>query len=138
MKPFADADGLLRHVHELGQKVVFASSADEKEVAHYVSLMRLGRVVDATTSIDDLETSMPAGDIFQATLNKVAPLSVDQVIVVGDTSYDVEAAAKCDIRAIALRSGRFDDAVLIGAGVIALYDDAADLLARDATSALGR
>ncbi|WP_457355287.1 YhjD/YihY/BrkB family envelope integrity protein [Sphingomonas sp. UYP23] len=138
VEPFADADRLLRHVHGLGQKVVLASSADKKEVAHYISLMKIGRVVDATTSIDDVETSKPAGDIFGVALDNVAPLSADQVIVVGDTPYDVEAAAKCGIRAIALRSGGFDDAVLIGAGAIALYDDAADLLARYANSALGR
>lgn len=125
-------------MQKLGQKVVLASSADAKEVAHYVSLMKLGRVVSATTSIDDVETSKPAGDIFQAALDKVKPLSADQVIVVGDTPYDIEAAAKCGIRAIALRSGGFDDAVLMSAGAIALYDDAADLLARYTTSVLGR
>ncbi len=138
VKPFTDADRLLRHVQKLGQKVVLASSADAKEVAHYVSLMKLGRVVSATTSIDDVETSKPAGDIFHAALDKVRPLSADQVIVVGDTPYDIEAAAKCGIRAIALRSGGFDDAVLMSAGAIALYDDAADLLARYTTSVLGR
>nr|WP_277923425.1 YhjD/YihY/BrkB family envelope integrity protein [Sphingomonas sp. TREG-RG-20F-R18-01] len=138
VRPFADADRLLRHVHGQGQKVVLASSADAKEVAHYVSMMKLGQVVDATTSIDDVETSKPAGDIFRAALSKVDPMGADEVIVVGDTPYDMEAAAKCGMRAIGLRSGGFDDAGLLHAGAIALYDDAADLLARYASSVLAR
>lgn len=138
VQPFGDAERLLRHVHGLGQKVVLASSADAKEVAHYVSLLKVRFVVGATTSLDDVETSKPAGDIFQAALEKVHPLGADQVIVVGDTPYDIQAAAKCGIRAIGLRSGGFDDAVLTGAGAIALYDDVADLLASYASSALGQ
>ena len=138
MQPFRHAALLLRHVHGLGQKVVLASSADAKEVAHYVSLMKVGSVVDATTSTDDVETSKPAGDIFQAALGKISPLRADQVVVVGDTPYDVQAAAKCGIRAIGLRSGGFDDAVLTDAGAVALYDDVADLLGSYASSALGR
>lgn len=138
VRPFAGAAALLRHAHQLGQKVLLASSADAKEVAHYVSLLDIGSVVDDTTSIDDVETSKPAGDIFQAALGKVRPLTASQVMVVGDTPYDIEAAAKCGIRAIALRSGGFDDAVLTSAGAVALYDDAGELLACYAKSLLGK
>lgn len=138
VEPFADAAALLRHVHGTGRAVVLASSADAKEVQHYVSLLAAGGVVDATTSIDDVESSKPAGDIFAAALKKVKPLGPDQVLVVGDTPYDVEAAAKCGIRTVAVRSGGFDDAVLLKAGAIALYDDVADLLANFADSPLAR
>ncbi|HVF93467.1 MAG TPA: YhjD/YihY/BrkB family envelope integrity protein, partial [Sphingomonas sp.] len=34
--PFAQASALLRHTHRRGQRVVLASSADGKEVAHYI------------------------------------------------------------------------------------------------------
>lgn len=137
VRAFAGAADLLRHAHGLGQKVLLASSADAREVAHYMSLLDVRAVVDDTTSIDDVETSKPAGDIFAAALGKVRPLTASEVMVVGDTPYDVEAAAKCGIRAIALRSGGFDDAVLTSAGAIALYDDAAELLACYARSPLG-
>jgi len=60
------------------------------------------------------------------------------VIVVGDTPYDVEAASKCGIRTVAVRSGGFADDVLLGAGAIALYDDVAELLARFDESPLGQ
>jgi membrane protein len=62
-------------------------------------------------------------------LKKVAPLSASEVMVVGDTPYDVEAAAKCGIAAIAVRSGKFPDDTLRIAGARAIYDDVAALLA---------
>jgi len=137
VRPFEGAAALLQHVHACGQRVVLASSADAKEVKHYVGLLGVGNAVDETTSIDDVETSKPAGDIFASALKKVGPFAPTEVIVVGDTPYDVEAAARCGIRTVALRSGGFDDAVLRKAGAIALYDDAADLLAQYETSPLG-
>lgn len=138
VRPFDGAAALLQHVHACGQRVVLASSADAKEVKHYVGLLGVGNAVDETTSIDDVETSKPAGDIFQSALKKVKPLAPDEVIVVGDTPYDVEAAARCGIRAVGLRSGGFDDGVLRKAGAVALYDDVADLLARYEASPLWR
>jgi YihY family inner membrane protein len=135
--PFNGASELIRHVHASGQRVVLASSAETKEVRHYVGLLGVGKAVDETTSVDDVETSKPAGDIFASALNKVKPLAPHEVIVVGDTPYDVEAASKCGIRTVALRSGGFDDAVLLAAGAAALYDDAADLLRQYDASPLG-
>ncbi|MDF0489562.1 HAD family hydrolase [Sphingomonas sp. H39-1-10] len=138
VKPFPAAAALVRHVHESGRQVVLASSADAKEVAHYVEQLGIGSALHATTTIDDAETSKPAGDIFAAALEKVKPLTPDEVIVVGDTPYDVEAAAKCGIRTVAVRSGGFPDAALREAGAIALYDDVAELLARFDESPLNR
>lgn len=46
----------------------------------------------------------------------------------GDTPYDIEAAKKCGIATIGLRSGKFSDEALQQAGAIALYDDVAALL----------
>jgi len=129
VKPFPQAAALVRHVHESGRRVVLASSADAKEVEHYVTLLGIKDALDAMTTIDDAESSKPAGDIFAAALAKVAPLNPDEVIVIGDTPYDVEAAAKCGIRTVAVRSGGFAEDLLLGSGAIALYDDVADLLA---------
>ena len=82
-----------------------------------------------TTTSDDVENTKPAPDIFATALKKLAPLKADEVIVVGDTPYDIEAAGKCGIAAVGLRSGKFTDVTLLGAGAVALYDDVAALLA---------
>ena len=52
---------------------------------------------------------------------------VDQVIMVGDTPYDVEASHRAGMRIIGVRCGDWDDEGLRGADV--MYDDPADLLA---------
>ena len=48
----------------------------------------------------------------------------------GDTRFDVEAAAKAGLKTIALTCGGTTEAVLRAAGAIAIYRDASDLLAR--------
>lgn len=135
---FPAAAALLRRVHATGRRVVLASSANAKEVAHYVARLGIADVIDATTTIDDAEVSKPAGDIFAAALKKVKPLTPGEVIVVGDTPYDAEAAAKCGISTVAVRSGGFDDGALRAAGATALYDDVAAILADFESSPLGR
>lgn len=138
VKPFPGAHDLLARVHAAGQKVVLASSASAEELDHYLGLLSARDLVQATTSADDVENTKPAPDIFATALEKVAPLSAHEVIVVGDTPYDVEAAAKCGIDTVALRSGKFSEQMLRQAGAIALYDDVAALLADLDHSPLGR
>jgi len=55
--------------------------------------------------------------------------------MLGDTPYDIQAAGKVGIRVIAFRCGGFKDEDLKGA--LAIYDDAADLLAGYDESPLG-
>ena len=129
VKPFRGAHDLLARVHAAGQAVVLASSASAVELDHYLRLLDARELVSATTSADDVENTKPAPDIFAIALKKVAPLSADEVLVVGDTPYDIEAAAKCGIATVALRSGNFADEALRAAGAVAFYDDAAALLA---------
>jgi membrane protein len=138
VKPFPRARDLLVRARAMGQTVVFASSASAEEIDHYLDLLDARGLIGATTSADDVENTKPAPDIFAAALAKVAPLRADEVIVVGDTPYDVEAAAKCGIATVALRSGKFSDSVLRKAGAVAVYDDAAHLLAGFDRSPLGR
>jgi Predicted phosphatases len=56
--------------------------------------------------------------------------------MIGDTPYDVEAAARAGVRCIGFRSGGWNDDRLNGA--IAIYDGPADLLAHYDESPLGR
>jgi HAD superfamily hydrolase (TIGR01549 family) len=137
-KPFAQAHELLACAHDLGQKVVLASSASKAELEHYLDLLDARDLVDATTSSDDVKQTKPAPDIFASALAKLPGILPTEVFVVGDTPYDIEAAAKCGISAVALRSGKFSDVALQKAGAVAIYDDAATLLACYADSPLGQ
>jgi len=137
-KPFTQAHGLLAHAHSLGQRVVLASSASAQELEHYIDLLEARDLIAASTSSDDVKKTKPAPDIFVTALGKLSGIDPTEVIVVGDTPYDIEAAKKCGIAAVAVRSGKFRDAHLQSAGAVAIYDDVAALLANYATSPLGR
>ncbi len=136
-KPFAHAHELLAHVHGLGQRVVLASSASKAELDHYIDLLDARDLVALTTSSDDVERTKPAPDIFATALGNLPGLDPATVLVVGDTPYDIEAAAKCGIAAVGVRSGQFKDEQLRSAGAVAIYDDVAALLADYASSPLG-
>lgn len=126
--PFAAARDLLVKVKDSGRQVVLASSASSSELEHYLGLLDAREIVGVSTTSDDVEKTKPAPDIFATALKKLSPLGASEVIVVGDTPYDIEAAAKCGIAAVGVRSGKFSDETLRGAGAVALYDDVAALL----------
>lgn len=138
VKPFPGAHDLLVRVHEAGQKVVLASSASKSDLEHYLDLLDASGLVAETTSADDVARTKPAPDIFSKALSKLEDTEAEEVLVVGDTPYDIEAAAKCGIRTVALRSGKFSDEALKKAGALCLYDDVAALLADYDGSPLAR
>lgn len=138
VKPFPGARDLIARAHGAGRQVVIASSASKAELDHYLELLDVRDLVAATTSIDDVENSKPAPDIFSTALGKLGGVEADEAIAVGDTPYDVESAGQCGIRTIGLRSGGFSDEALTGAGAVAIYDDAAALLADYDRSPLSR
>src|SRR5918992_163347 len=53
----------------------------------------------------------------------------DEAVMIGDTPYDIAAAAKAGVPTIALRCGGWWDDLALG-GAVAIYDDPADLLAQ--------
>jgi phosphoglycolate phosphatase-like HAD superfamily hydrolase len=128
--PFPGVRPLFERLYAGGIRIVLASSSGADEVAYHLSLIGTADLVFATTSRDDVESSKPCPDIFEAALAKVAPLGAGEVVVVGDTPWDAKAAARAGMAMIGFRSGGFADAELTGAGASTLYDGAADLLAR--------
>ena len=127
VRPFPHARDLLARTRAAGRRVVLASSASKAELDHYVDLLDARDLIDASTTVDDVETSKPAPDIFATALEK-AGVEAAEAVAVGDSPFDVESAAKAGMGTVALRSGGFSDQDLTHAGATALYDDAAALL----------
>lgn len=136
-QPFPGARSLLAHAHGNGQQVVLASSASAAELDHYLDLLDARDLVTATTSSEDVERTKPAPDIFATAMAKLSGIKPDEVIVVGDTPYDIEAALKSRVATVAVLSGGFKDAVLREAGAIRIYRDVATLLTEYDQSPLG-
>jgi HAD superfamily hydrolase (TIGR01509 family) len=128
--PFPEVCALLRTIRDDGRQIVLATSAKQAELDFHVDRMGCGDLVTAATTNDDVEHSKPCPDIFEAALAKVAPLGPDEVVVVGDTPWDVKAAARIGIRAIAVRCGGFPEEELRRAGAAEIYDGPKELIAR--------
>ena len=137
VRPFPHARDLVQRVRDSGRTVVLASSASEGELKHYLKLLDMEQLIDVYTTIDDVENSKPAPDIFAVARDK-AGIDADAVIVIGDAPYDMDAARKCGMTRIAVRSGGFDDAALHEAGAEQIYADVAAILAGFDTSPLVR
>jgi membrane protein len=135
VKPFPGARELLLKVRDSGRKVVLASSASGEELEKHVENLGAADILDGATSKDDVGHSKPCPDIFQAALER-AGVSAEEAIVVGDTPYDIEAARRSGIDAVAVRSGGFPDETLRDA--VAIYDDVGGLLADFEQSPLSR
>ena len=125
VQPFPKAHELLVRVHSAGLKVIFATSGDSKQSDVLLKKLDAEKLTEAKTTSGDAEKSKPEPDIILAALRK-ANLSPTEVIMVGDTPYDIVAAGKANVRTVAVRCGGWKDGDLKGAA--AIYDDPSDLL----------
>ncbi|HYP20393.1 MAG TPA: HAD family hydrolase [Chloroflexia bacterium] len=135
IKAFPRTRDLLLALKARGLKLVVASSAQEDMLDKLLDIAEAKDLIEESTSADDAENSKPDPDIVEASLGKIG-LGPDEVLMLGDTPYDIQAASKLGIGTIGLRCGGWDDAGLKGA--VAVYDDPADLLARLDDSPLTR
>ena len=128
VRPFPGVRPLFERIRSEGLTIALASSGKRPEVERYTDILKIGDLVDLSTSSDDAERSKPHPDIFQAALKKLGATSSDTIHVVGDTPYDAEAAAKAGLRSIGLLCGGFPEADLSAAGCVAIFRDPRDLL----------
>jgi HAD superfamily hydrolase (TIGR01549 family) len=118
---------LLECLREREIDLVVATSAGDREMHALLEQGGLADLFSAHTSKDDAAESKPDPDILLAALAR-CKAQVASTVMIGDTPYDIEAADRAGIAAIALRCGGYwSDADLRGA--IAIYDDPAALLA---------
>jgi HAD superfamily hydrolase (TIGR01509 family) len=128
VKAFPRGRELFERIKADGKQIALASSAKGQELAQNKRVAGIEDLVDVETSSDDADESKPEPDIFQAALDRLDGLEPAAVIIVGDTSYDAEAAKKAGLRTIGLLCGGWPEQELLEAGCIAIYRDPADLL----------
>ncbi len=128
MKPFPDVKALFHRLKADGIRIALASSGQPDSVKHYIELLDIESLIDDATSTEDVERAKPEPDIFEAALAKLSPLTTDQVLVVGDSPYDAEAAGHAGLKAIGVLCGGFSEQRLREAGCAAVYQDPTDLL----------
>ena len=131
VRPFPKVRELFERIRTNEKRIVLASSGKEEDTKYYVAkLLRIDDLIEGYTCADDADRSKPAPDIFTAAIEKLGDISPAEAITVGDTRFDIEAAAKAGLRTIALLCGGTPEEILRAAGAIAVYRDPADLLAK--------
>jgi HAD superfamily hydrolase (TIGR01509 family) len=129
VRPFADVRPLLTRLRANGKTLVLASSAKREEVDVYKKIAGIEDLIEVDTSSDDADQSKPAPDIFLAALKRLQGVKADGALVVGDTPYDAQAAAKAGLRTIGVTCGGWSVHELRAAGCTAVYAGPSDLLA---------
>jgi phosphoglycolate phosphatase-like HAD superfamily hydrolase len=87
------------------------------------------------TTSADVEQTKPAPDLVEAALELAG---TRDAILVGDTTWDVEAARRASIPAIGVLTGGFGAAELRESGAVEVYESVEQLGARLDDSPLGR
>jgi HAD superfamily hydrolase (TIGR01509 family) len=126
LRPTRGARQLLEHLIDRNIGLVVATSAGHQEMRAILQQGGLFDLFSERTTKDDAEESKPDPDIVLAALAR-AEARPESTVMVGDTPYDIEAAQRAGIQAIALRcGGHWTDADLGGA--VGIYDDPSALL----------
>jgi HAD superfamily hydrolase (TIGR01509 family) len=128
-RPFPGAAQLVHEIHGRGVAVVLATSAPQQELDTLVEVLGVREVLDAVTTADDVGKSKPDPEVF---IKAIAAGDVDasRCLAVGDSVWDVEAAAAAGLPCIGIESGGFSRHELAETGAIAVYKDTAQLLAQ--------
>jgi HAD superfamily hydrolase (TIGR01549 family) len=125
VRPFAAARRLIENLREDGHAVVLASSAKSHEVDHYLDLLQARDLVDGWTTSDDVEKTKPHPDLVGAAVEKAGG---GEAVMIGDSTWDCEAARRCGVETIALLTGGFSEQELRGAGAAVVFESLDELL----------
>jgi HAD superfamily hydrolase (TIGR01549 family) len=127
VQPFADARRLLELLDGRGHRLVLASSGKRDEIDHYLDLMDARKLVEAWTTSADVERTKPDPDLVHAAVDKVGG---GEAVLVGDSTWDCEAAARAGVPTVAVLTGGFSEQELREAGAVAVFESLTDLCER--------
>jgi HAD superfamily hydrolase (TIGR01549 family) len=134
VEPMEGARKLIADLKDSGHTVVLASSAKEDEVEHYLDLLDARELADDWTTSADVEATKPQPDLVHAAREKAGG---GEAVMVGDTPWDVKAAAGADVETITVLTGGFAEAELRDAGACAVFESIEELRERLAETPLG-
>jgi HAD superfamily hydrolase (TIGR01549 family) len=121
--PLPGARRLLETLAEHARAVVLSSSAKPEEAEHYIDLLGARDLVDGWTTSEDVEATKPEPDLIQAARTEAGG---GPALMVGDSTWDVRAAARADVPTVTVLSGGYCRAELMEAGAIAVFDTPAE------------
>jgi HAD superfamily hydrolase (TIGR01509 family) len=131
VEPLRGSRELIVDLKERGHVVVLASSAKAAEVDHYLDLLDARDIADGWTTSADVETTKPAPDLVEAAIEKAG---CETSVMLGDSTWDCEAAKRAGIETVGLLTGGFSREELTEAGAVAVFESLPELCKKlDAT-----
>ena len=127
---------LIEELKRRGHVVILASSAKDWEVERYLDLLGARDLADGWTTSADVQATKPQPDLVHAALERAGQEDRDAVMV-GDTPWDVRAAANAGVPTLAVLTGGFSVDELKESGAEAVFESVAELCSRLGQTALG-
>jgi HAD superfamily hydrolase (TIGR01549 family) len=134
VEPLDGARDLLECLRERRHAIVLASSAKPDEVDHYLDLLDARDLADGWTTSGDVERTKPEPDLVAAAVEKAGG---GPAVLIGDSTWDCEAAKRADVPTIAVLTGGFSARELRDAGAACVFETLPELLDRLADTPLG-
>ena len=134
VRPLEGARELIEDLKRDGRQVLLASSAKPQEVEHYLDLLDARELADGWTTSGDVEHTKPEPDLIHAALER---LDGDRAVMVGDSTWDCQAARSAGIETLAVLTGGFSAQELFDAGALSVFATITELRERLRSTALG-
>jgi HAD superfamily hydrolase (TIGR01549 family) len=119
VQPLDGARELIADLKDRADSVVLASSAKQPELEHYLDLLDARDLADDWTTSADVEATKPQPDLIHAAMDKA---NADSGLMIGDSTWDCEAAARADLASVAILTGGFSEQELRAAGASDVFE----------------
>jgi HAD superfamily hydrolase (TIGR01509 family) len=124
----AGAAALIGELHRRGATLAVASSSGPDDLDVLLATIPTRTLIDHVVTKSDVGASKPAPDLALVALQR-SGADPEHAVLVGDTRWDVEAAARAGIPCVGVCSGGWSEQELRDVGAVGVYEDASALLA---------
>lgn len=126
-KAFHRAGDVLRACRDAGVLTAWATSGAPEDIERFTEL--IGVEPDVVVGSEDVERGKPDGQVVTTALERLG-VAPERAVMVGDTTWDVRAAAAAGVHTVALLCGGIGEAELREAGAADVAGNPSGLLDR--------
>jgi len=127
VKAFTEVREVFLAITREGGRIALATDCKGAALRHYLSLLAADDLIDSVACGDDVEHGKPDPRLVGLALKRLE-VPAAQVVVIGDTPYDAEAASGAGTASAGVLTGGFSREVLLQAGCVAVAREVCDLV----------
>lgn len=126
LEPVPGARDLLKHLSSIKVRWAIASTGKAEQATRLLKPLSIPKSVPVITG-DDVQKTKPAPDAFVLAAERLG-VSIQECVVVGDSTWDLLAAVRKRALGVGLLSGGYGQEELERAGAFRTYESCADML----------